>query len=53
LAAAIKKRRGYRHVPVVEGHRAVGIVSERDIFANVVKTMQSGVSAAARDLLQG
>ncbi len=44
---------GYRHVPVVDGQRIVGIVSARDIYSNVVKSIQSGVSELARELLQG
>jgi CBS domain-containing protein len=52
-AMRLMVQRGFRHIPVVDGHKVVGIVSERDIFANVVKNMQSGVSAAARLLLQG
>jgi CBS domain-containing protein len=42
---------GYRHVPVVDGQRVVGIVSVRDIYTNYVKNMESGVSALARELL--
>lgn len=32
-AALLMSRRGIRHVPVTEGGRVVGIVSERDLFA--------------------
>lgn len=44
---------GYRHIPVVDGQHIVGMVSVRDIYTNMVKSIQSGVSALARDLLQG
>jgi CBS domain-containing protein len=52
-AMRLMVKHGYRHVPLVEGHRVVGIVSARDIYTNVVKSIQSGVSSLARDLLQG
>jgi CBS domain-containing protein len=43
----------YRHVPVVEGSRVVGIIAARDIYNTIVKGMQTGVSALARQLLHG
>jgi CBS domain-containing protein len=44
---------GYRHIPVVDGQKVVGMVSARDIYASTVKNIQTGVSALARNLLQG
>jgi CBS domain-containing protein len=44
---------GYRHIPVVDGQKVVGMVSVRDIYASTVKNIQTGVSALARNLLQG
>lgn len=41
----------YRHVPVMDGQRILGIVSARDIYNNAMKNMQTGVSDLARDLL--
>jgi CBS domain-containing protein len=41
----------YRHVPVMDGQKIVGIVSARDIYNNVVKTIQAGVSTLAREML--
>jgi CBS domain-containing protein len=41
----------YRHVPVMDGQKILGIVSARDIYNNVVKSIQTGVSDLARDLL--
>ena len=41
----------YRHVPVMDGQRILGIVSARDIYRSVVKSIQTGVSTLARDLL--
>jgi CBS domain-containing protein len=41
----------YRHVPVMDGQKILGIVSARDIYNNVVKTMQAGVSTLAREML--
>jgi CBS domain-containing protein len=43
----------YRHVPIVEGNRVLGIIAARDIFNSAVKGMQSGVSELARQLLHG
>jgi CBS domain-containing protein len=42
---------GYRHVPVLDGQKIVGIVSARDIYNNVVKSIQTGVSTLAREML--
>ena len=52
-AMRLMVQNGYRHIPVLDGQRIVGMVSERDIFANSVKSIQSGVSALAKNLLQG
>ena len=41
----------YRHVPVMDGQRILGIVSARDIYRSVVVSIQTGVSTLARDLL--
>lgn len=53
IAMRLMVQHGYRHLPVLDGHRIVGIVSARDIYTNVVRSIQSGVSALARELLQG
>ena len=44
---------GYRHLPVMDGKRILGVVSDRDIYTSVVKNMQAGISDLARELLQG
>jgi CBS domain-containing protein len=41
----------YRHVPVVEGQRILGIISARDIYNSSVKSIQSGVSNLAREMM--
>ncbi len=42
----------YRHVPVVDGQqRILGVISARDIYNNSVKSIQSGVSNLAREML--
>ena len=41
----------YRHVPVVDGQKIIGILSARDIYNNVVKSIQAGVSTLAREML--
>jgi CBS domain-containing protein len=43
----------YRHVPVLDGQRILGVVSARDIYNNAVNSIQTGVSDLARGLLQG
>lgn len=46
-AALLMSRHGVRHVPVTENGRAVGIVSERDLFA-LQRLSLRGVSGAIR-----
>ena len=41
----------YRHVPIMDGQKILGIVSARDIYNNVVKSIQTGVSTLAREML--
>jgi CBS domain-containing protein len=41
----------YRHVPVVDGQKIVGVLSARDIYNNAVKSIQTGVSNLAREML--
>ena len=47
-AALLMARRGFRHVPVVEEGRLVGMVSERDLFALQRTSMRSIVGAIER-----
>ena len=41
LAVALHKMAigGFRHIPIVEGSRATGIISARDIFGHIVKVI--------------
>jgi CBS domain-containing protein len=41
LAIALHKMAigGFRHIPIVEGSRATGIISARDIFGHIVKVI--------------
>lgn len=41
----------YRHVPVLDGQKIVGIVSARDIYGGVVRSIKSGMSDLTRVLL--
>jgi len=38
---------GYRHVPVVQGGRLLGVVSSRDVIRYLLKNSRSGVPAPA------
>jgi CBS domain-containing protein len=38
---------GYRHVPVVQGGRLLGVVSSRDVIRYLIKNSRSGMPAAA------
>lgn len=40
----------YRHVPVLDGQKIVGIVSARDIYGRVVQNIQRGVTELTRSL---
>ncbi|MFN0042915.1 MAG: cyclic nucleotide-binding/CBS domain-containing protein [Alphaproteobacteria bacterium] len=43
--------KGYRHLPVVENGRPVGMVSVRDLYAIVVDRMEFGIVRMAERLL--
>lgn len=47
-AALLMARRGFRHVPVLEGGRLAGVVSERDLFALQRTSMRSIAGAIER-----
>ncbi|MBM3521478.1 MAG: CBS domain-containing protein [Alphaproteobacteria bacterium] len=52
-ALAIMNERGYRHLPVVDGERIVGIVSVRDLYRSIKEQMDADLLLLAETLIQG
>ena len=42
-ALIMMNERGYRHLPVVDGDKVVGIISVRDLFASVQRELEEGI----------
>lgn len=53
LALEIMNKRGYRHLPVVEGDKLVGIVSIRDLYRTIKEQMDEDILMLAETLIQG
>lgn len=53
LALEIMSKRGYRHLPVVEGDKLVGIVSIRDLYRTIKEQMDEDILMLAETLIQG
>lgn len=45
----LMKDNGFRHIPVVESHRAIGIISDRDLL--MAQTRSGAESLTARDVM--
>jgi CBS domain-containing protein len=52
-ALEMMNTRRYRHLPVVDGGRLVGVVSIRDLYRSVKEQMDSDIMLLAEALLQG
>src|SRR5262249_36094609 len=52
-ALDLMARRGYRHLPVKQGKKLVGMVSIRDLYRCVVDQMESDLLLLAEGLVQG
>lgn len=52
-ALELMNQHGYRHLPVVDGDRLVGLVSIRDLYRSVKEQMDSDILLLAEALLQG
>jgi len=52
-ALAQMQKRGYRHLPVVDRERIVGVVSIRDLYRSVKEQMDEDIMLLAETLLQG
>lgn len=52
-ALSIMNERGYRHLPVVDGDRIVGIVSIRDLYRSIKSQMDADILLLAETLIQG
>jgi len=53
MALEMMNQRGFRHLPVVEGDRLVGIVSIRDLYRTVKEQMDDDILLLAETLIQG
>lgn len=53
LALEMMNKRGYRHLPVVEGDKLVGIVSIRDLYRSIKEQMDEDILMLAEMLIQG
>jgi CBS domain-containing protein len=53
FALSMMNERGYRHLPVVEGDRIVGIVSIRDLYRSIKEQMDADLLLLAETLIQG
>lgn len=52
-ALSIMNERGYRHLPVIEGERLIGIVSIRDLYRSIKSQMDADLVLLAETLIQG
>ena len=52
-ALELMNQHGYRHLPVVDGERLVGLVSIRDLYRSVKEQMDSDILLLAETLIQG
>jgi CBS domain-containing protein len=43
-ALALMRKRGYRHLPVVDGARIIGIVSARDIYGAMIDELEDEIN---------
>jgi len=50
-ALELMARGGYRHLPVVDGRRLIGIVSIRDLYRSVIDQMEADILVLAEGLL--
>jgi CBS domain-containing protein len=53
MALEMMNKRGFRHLPVVEGDKLVGIVSIRDLYRTVKEQMDDDILLLAETLIQG
>jgi CBS domain-containing protein len=53
LALEVMSKRGFRHLPVMEGGKLYGIVSIRDLYRNVKEQMDDDILMLAETLIQG
>lgn len=53
LALDLMSKRGFRHLPVMEGGQLYGIVSIRDLYRNVKEQMDDDILMLAETLIQG
>lgn len=52
-ALELMNEHNYRHLPVVDGERLVGVVSIRDLYRSVKEQMDSDILLLAEALIQG
>ncbi|MBM3568112.1 MAG: CBS domain-containing protein [Alphaproteobacteria bacterium] len=52
-ALDLMSRYGYRHLPVVDGDRLIGIVSIRDLYRAVKDQLEGDILSLAEALIQG
>lgn len=52
-ALELMNQHGYRHLPVVDGDRLVGVVSIRDLYRSVKEQMDEDILLLAETLIQG
>lgn len=52
-ALDLMKRHGYRHLPVVQGRKLVGIVSIRDLYNTVMDQLEADILLLAEGLIHG
>lgn len=52
-ALELMNQNGYRHLPVVDNGRLIGLVSIRDLYRSVKEQMESDILLLAEALLQG
>lgn len=52
-ALDLMKQHGYRHLPVVQGRKLVGIVSIRDLYNTVMDQLEADILLLAEGLIHG